>query len=132
MNVPARAADGAVHDVDLPPVEGLFERIAPPELAVAAVAPAGPHGGVADEEQRRERRVAGLGQVEPAPESGGVGTGPRAGPVVARPRRGSGGAVRTVRPAPERQRMSDWSRSPFRPETTSSALSFAPSSLVWV
>ena len=70
----ARAADGAVDDVDLRPVEGLFERIAPAELAVAAVAPAGPHGGVADEEERGKRRVAGLGQVEPALEVGGVGT----------------------------------------------------------
>ena len=62
----AEAADGAVDDVDFFRVEKRRERIAPAPLALGALALtivlAVADGGVADEDERREFRIRGLGQ----------------------------------------------------------------------
>ncbi len=73
----ARAADGAVHEVDLRRIEICRERVAPAELGVITITAPVANGGVSDQEEIGQRRVDRLRQVQPALEIVGSVAGRR-------------------------------------------------------
>src|SRR5690606_14603968 len=68
----ARAADGAIDDIDLRRIEERRERVAPAELTVITIAPAVAHGGITDEEDCWQRWIGQLGQIQPTSEANGI------------------------------------------------------------